>query len=99
MEEDNIYRLTMEEVLFDKRINAIVAARHVQRSPGDERYYQTVTMLSVNMGTSASVSFCAICQKNELHRRWMWLICDHMFHYSCLMEWFTNNPICPLCRA
>ena len=28
--------------------------------------------------------------------------CDHMFHKSCLSEWFTHNAehlVCPVCKA
>ena len=25
--------------------------------------------------------------------------CKHKFHTNCLMQWFRNNPVCPICRA
>ncbi|GFY54057.1 hypothetical protein TNIN_175201 [Trichonephila inaurata madagascariensis] len=97
MEEDNIYRLTMEEVLLDKRRRVMVAARQVQRTPGDEHRFERIPMLSINMG--GNESYCVICQRHDLHRRWMRLICDHKFHHSCLMEWFNTSKTCPICRT
>ena len=45
---------------------------------------------------------CAICL-NEFseHEHVTLLHCNvkHLFHTSCVREWLTSNPICPLCKV
>ena len=48
-------------------------------------------------------SECSICleklsQKKDKSFMPIKLPCKHMFHYSCISEWYTNNQSCPVCR-
>ncbi len=43
-------------------------------------------------------SHCIICQDDTV-REVKELECGHSFHASCLVDWFRNNPSCPMCRA
>lgn len=40
---------------------------------------------------------CSICLNNIKYEK-MILPCNHNFHYICIIMWFTENPICPICR-
>jgi len=41
---------------------------------------------------------CSICLEiNEKH--WSKLPCQHQYHTECILNWLTQNPNCPICRA
>lgn len=40
---------------------------------------------------------CAICQENVTCATRI-RPCGHCFHSSCIREWFSMNPRCPVCR-
>lgn len=41
---------------------------------------------------------CAICL-NAIGLSSMTTECKHNFHTSCLVQWMSHNPFCPLCRS
>ena len=47
---------------------------------------------------------CAICVKEfkeNIYDTVTSLHCNsmHVFHCNCILEWFKEEPICPLCRS
>ena len=42
---------------------------------------------------------CAICKENyQRNDNIEYLGCSHFFHRSCLVNWFKNKVICPICK-
>lgn len=41
---------------------------------------------------------CPIC-RDPLDTGLMITRCGHVFHTSCLLEWFAHKPLCPLCKT
>ena len=42
---------------------------------------------------------CSICIENFKYKDIITLLlCKHMYHTSCVYEWFVQNAVCPLCR-
>ena len=42
---------------------------------------------------------CVIClEKYQKKEKVITLRCNHMFHQTCIEEWFKNGKSCPLCR-
>jgi hypothetical protein len=56
-------------------------------------------LLTDKMLAEGGLTECAICleefQKNDGVAN---LPCNHLFHISCVQEWFKNNTTCPICR-
>lgn len=47
-------------------------------------------------------SICPICREqyiNEADKRIIQVVCDHIFHKDCILEWTKNNSSCPNCRS
>ena len=40
---------------------------------------------------------CPIC-KNEIIGKKHTTLCNHVFHQSCIMDWFKKSDKCPMCR-
>ena len=45
-----------------------------------------------------STSNCAICQEVVSSGACKIRQCGHIYHRSCLLNWFAINPRCPVCR-
>lgn len=45
----------------------------------------------------ATDTTCAICQEGVTCATRI-RDCGHYFHSQCILEWFTMNPRCPVCR-
>lgn len=49
--------------------------------------------------TSPSVDEeCCICLTNANQEPWIILPCKHLFHESCISQWFITRDTCPVCR-
>jgi hypothetical protein len=62
---------------------------------------QQIESASTIIELTNSTEHCSICQESlvlnaERVRRLNH--CDHMFHDSCISEWFNRNVRCPVCR-
>jgi len=45
---------------------------------------------------------CAICQDHDIQTEqntWRALRCSHLFHKTCIDNWFRQNVHCPVCRT
>lgn len=62
-----------------------VAPTNQQIDAGTERH--------INGGDSV----CAICQE-AVPCATRLRACGHLFHHSCIMQWFSMNTRCPVCR-
>ncbi|GFV34706.1 e3 ubiquitin-protein ligase ATL6 [Trichonephila clavipes] len=40
---------------------------------------------------------CCICMNTSKQKYFLLLHCKHRFHKKCIMQWFKNEPRCPLC--
>ncbi len=44
-------------------------------------------------------SECIICMENFQNDKYtIRLECKHFFHKECVVQWFTKNASCPICR-
>jgi len=41
---------------------------------------------------------CAICQEQVSSSAWKLRHCGHVFHRSCISQWFQTSVRCPVCR-
>jgi hypothetical protein len=41
---------------------------------------------------------CSICQEDITGTHLRIRHCSHCFHNTCIQQWFTMNPRCPVCR-
>lgn len=41
---------------------------------------------------------CSICQEDITGAHLRIRHCSHCFHNTCIQQWFTMNPRCPVCR-
>lgn len=41
---------------------------------------------------------CSICQESLLESGTRITHCGHVFHNTCISEWFTRSVFCPMCR-
>ena len=39
---------------------------------------------------------CVICLEKNTN---IVLLCEHNFHETCILDWFSHNVSCPLCRS
>ena len=60
----------------------------------------------VDSSVIAADAICTICQEREqpaaqeTSGTWRQLVsCQHTFHKNCIDRWFTENVLCPVCRA
>jgi hypothetical protein len=43
-------------------------------------------------------NICAIC-RDTMTENFHKLSCNHSYHTACIIEWFRNSPLCPMCRS
>jgi hypothetical protein len=43
------------------------------------------------------MTVCGICLCQIGKKRYK-TVCNHKFHYKCILKWVINNETCPLCR-
>lgn len=68
-------------------------------------FFDPVTVAPTNQqidaGTERHINggdtICAICQE-AVPCATRLRACGHLFHHSCIMQWFTMNTRCPVCR-
>jgi len=52
--------------------------------------------------TKVDISFncitCPICLEDFGIDKYLTLTCGHKFHADCILEWFTRQMTCPICR-
>ena len=42
---------------------------------------------------------CAICLEPYCDEDWLKrLPCEHCFHEDCILHWFKDHTLCPMCR-
>ncbi|GBM17746.1 hypothetical protein AVEN_162424-1, partial [Araneus ventricosus] len=41
---------------------------------------------------------CPICLY-EIRGEWKRLLCNHVYHHSCIDSWLHSHAHCPMCRA
>lgn len=72
----------------------------VQIRPASKVVVESLSRRVYKRTTSTSSSdMCTICLSEfETGERVLTLPCGHEFHDSCILEWFSNNHVCPLCR-
>ena len=39
---------------------------------------------------------CVICLEKNTN---IVLLCEHNFHETCILDWFSHNASCPICRT
>lgn len=44
-------------------------------------------------------SECIICLENLSHKRIGKTVCNHLYHYDCIIEWMGVQMTCPICRV
>ena len=57
---------------------------------------QIAAAVERHVGVSAETT-CSICQE-QVSCATRIRACGHSFHDSCIQQWFTMNPRCPMCR-
>lgn len=58
------------------------------------------TIPSIKYRDSLNDTKCSICLEDFIvDESIKQLRCEHIYHISCLEEWFNEKRICPLCRA
>ncbi|CAA7028690.1 unnamed protein product [Microthlaspi erraticum] len=73
---------------------------YVQFRPASKVFVESLSRKVYKKTTSTSSSdICTIClDEFKTRERVVKLPCGHEFDDSCILEWFSANHVCPLCR-
>lgn len=69
-----------------------------------QKYMQVQTITSIpGFPFEYSIYFlndieCCICLEQYCNTKYMHMLpCNHVFHLSCIKEWYNRNESCPIC--
>ncbi|KAG5605447.1 hypothetical protein H5410_026939 [Solanum commersonii] len=90
---DEVFDLDLALTVVED-FNAAVTYQLSEPSPISEDDDDLEIMPTIN-----TVGFCSICMEEfEVEVGAKQVPCGHLFHSSCLTNWFSLRKSCPLCR-
>jgi hypothetical protein len=102
----NIALNTIRDISSRRRTTTIVANIPIGALDISGNFFDPVVVRPTQAEITAAVEHhiqvpedttCSICQ-DELSCATRIRHCGHTFHSSCINEWFSMNPRCPVCR-
>lgn len=70
--------------------------------PTSTAFTQFLCTITVNDNVikALTTTKCPICIDEFMHEdKIIRLYCRHVFHSKCILDWFSTNNTCPICRA
>ena len=93
-------RMTVRDFFQDPVFDPGEFERHaIPPDPMRDMQDLSVDMASLPDLHDTACSICLDCYEDDKEKQWLATNCLHVFHESCLKEWYKTSASCPLCKA